>query len=342
MSTLPNLAKTWQFDVNQEIPWQGTTARMGAQILFLLKESLRAFVLAPWTVKGSSNGVTAGMDTVDRWLSRSNITWAADGVARSWIVLQQTGLIGVGNPPTTGFQVLLDCSTTVSSAGVSCRSLISPTGSFTGGSTTARPTAVDEQAVNGVNRTHQQYLWNNGSQVGATRLHVMQSSDGQCTRWLTYNTSTNGPTIGGVALYERISNPTPGLLYPAVAMGYTNLNRDNMFTRQAGIEPFVGNQGGGSATQFFASMSCEGSYDALLPYREFGPDELSDEWAMHPCGLWIPNTTGFRARIGEFFDLWTTSYKLMDGTCFPEDGSREFVKFGSLVFPWNGEAPSLG
>lgn len=343
MSTLPNLAKVWQFDVNQIIDWQGTTALVGAEILYRIKESLRGFTLNPWTVRGSSNGVTAGMDTVDRWLSKSNINWAADGVARSWVVLQQTALIGIGNPPTTGYQLLLDCSTTVSSTGVSCRALVSPTGSFTGGSITARPTAVDEHSINGAeNRSHTHYFWNGGDSRGRTILHVMQSGDGQCTRWVTFLASTNGPTMGGATLIERISNPSPGFLYPAVAMNYRNWNRDFMFTRSANVEPFVGSQGGGTTTQFLAALSVEGSIDATLVNRQGMPDELSGEWMMSPCGIWVPNTVGFRARIGQTFDLWTTSVRLNEGTCFPEDASRQFVKFGSMILPWNGDAPLLG
>lgn len=343
MSTLPTLAKTWQFDVNQEIPWQGTSALVTAQILFLLKESLRNFTLNPWTVRGSSNGVTAGFDTVDRWLSKSNITWAADGQARSWIVLQQTGLIGIGNPPTTGFQVLFDCTSTGTfGAGIACRAMMSPTGSFSGGTTTQRPTAPDEIGLNGVDQTDNQYLWSGGTTASQSRLHVMQSSDGACTRWFVTATTVNGPQMTGCGMYEALQNPNPSLLYPAVGMGYLSFNRNIMFTRNPGDEPFVGSQGS-SATKFEAAVTGEGYIDGQLGGRELTPDAFSGEWVMHPVGIWIPNTTLYKSsRIGSLNDLWTTSTLLNDGTTFPEDGTRQFAKFGGFVFPWDGSPVYLG
>jgi hypothetical protein len=29
------------------------------------------------------------------------------------------------------------------------------------------------------------------------------------------------------------------------------------------------------------------------------------------------------------------------GTAFPEDGTKQWIKFGSLIFPWDGSTPNL-
>src|SRR5512146_2064622 len=98
---LPTKTKTWQFKVNQATKYQGTFAATFQAVMFALKQSLITFALQPWTVVGSSDGATAGLDAVDRWSAANKLVQAADASAHSWIVLKQTGV-------AANFQVCID------------------------------------------------------------------------------------------------------------------------------------------------------------------------------------------------------------------------------------------
>lgn len=87
-----------------------------------------------WTVVGSSDGATAGMDGVDRWtttFTASKLVRAATGSAHSWIVLQNS---------TSGIQVCIDLNGT--NSGQCAITYTRSAFPFTGGSITTRPTAA--------------------------------------------------------------------------------------------------------------------------------------------------------------------------------------------------------
>jgi len=89
--TLPTVAQTWIISPNNRIPFV-TVNDTVSKYLFGLKQFL---VANGYTVKGSSNGVTASpnstliTDGVDRWVTAANVTTRASvtGAAQSWIVL---------------------------------------------------------------------------------------------------------------------------------------------------------------------------------------------------------------------------------------------------------------
>lgn len=341
--SIPLLAKPWQFDVNQFIPYQGTQTRQAQMFLWTLKQSLRNLTYAPWTVKGSSNSVAAGMDTVDRWTASTNVVFAGDGVAHSWIVLQQTGLTSVGNPATSGFQLLIDCSTTPFGDTQGGRVYVSFSAGFTGGSTTARPTATDEIGItsaHGVNT-----YW---AGVGATvplRLHVMQSQDGECLRVFAYQAGLTGPQCVLFIFLEKLSNPIDGLTYPVVCQwlgsssgGSNILTLTQALNTGASSEPLTGRQ---SPTQFWGSFTVEGIDNDDLPTVINVQNEISGEWCMHPLGFYVKNIIGARGRHGAFFDLWMGPQAVGTGTAFPDDNTLQFVKFGPFIVPWDGETPPL-
>jgi hypothetical protein len=85
-----------------------------------------------WTVVSSSNSVTQSLS--DNWNSVSDLVWASDGVAHSWIVLKSPA----GYVPAGGFvYLLLSCATGDSNL------VIKMSGNgFTGGSSTTDPTST--------------------------------------------------------------------------------------------------------------------------------------------------------------------------------------------------------
>jgi hypothetical protein len=51
---------------------------------------------------------------------------------------------------------------------------------------------------------------------------------------------------------------------------------------------------------------------------------------------------GQRGRHGEIADLLFGPSSASHGDTYPDDGSRQLVQFGHLVFPWDGSTPSIG
>src|SRR5262249_44278608 len=113
------------------------------------------------SVAGSSNSLTAGMDAVNRWTSDGALVWAVTGSPHSWIVLN------FGNK----YFLLLD----LNAAGVQQLSAYLSFAGFTGGSTTTRPTAVDEAQICGTGGTAASWV---NSLVAVQRVwHVMMPTD---------------------------------------------------------------------------------------------------------------------------------------------------------------------
>lgn len=138
------LSRSWYSDTNQACT---DTANVGANLLWHLKAFLKGTIGTSdsrglWTVVGSSDGATAGMDAVDRWTDTYNIAklvFADSSTARSWIVLQ--------SPVALGMYLLLDYSGGSDSGGGNCMRAFASTTAFTGGSTSALPTATKQFQV---------------------------------------------------------------------------------------------------------------------------------------------------------------------------------------------------
>jgi hypothetical protein len=308
---LPTLAKTWQFDINQTITAQGSATATGKAIIFALKESLIGFAQNPWTVRGSSNSVAAGLDSVDRWASTANIVNSSSD--HSWIVLRQTGI-------ASNYEVCLDFN----SVGNNMTVAVSASAGFTGGTISARPTATDEAILvntnaymSGVDTTHQ--------------LHVMQSTDGACTRVIVWRGSTNLCTF---MLFDKAVNTVTGWTNPCLsimqaitsdkAITYANLLAgSNSYGRYSG--------------NFTALWTCESNGSSIFPeLTNIGTitNSIDNAWSFFPIGI-ASTTINNRGRHGSIADLWWKPISVSDGDTFPNDANnRQFVAFGPLIFPW--------
>lgn len=111
---LPALSKTYCTRVNIPTTSHSTAAIAGRNIVWLLKAALKDEVTSGtltgsrhpnsvWTCVGSSDGVTAALDGVDRWgtavFDNTKIVSATAASPHSWIILQNS---------TLGYQLLLD------------------------------------------------------------------------------------------------------------------------------------------------------------------------------------------------------------------------------------------
>src|SRR5512138_2278396 len=82
---LPTLTKTWIISPNNRLT-AGSLAGMTGAVLYATKEFLKAH---GYTIKGTSDGVSAAMDGVDRWTdaSKASIRNVSITGAMSWVCI---------------------------------------------------------------------------------------------------------------------------------------------------------------------------------------------------------------------------------------------------------------
>jgi len=320
---LPVLSKTWQYNVNQAITAAGSVTATGQAIFLAIKNTLKGFGTLPWTVRGSSDSVAAGMDAVDRWVAAGNLVGGNPAVAHSWIVLRQTGI-------ATNYELCID----LTDVGFSSQTIvISPSAAFTGGSTTDRPTATDEIVlINGG------ACWSN---LDANHvIHGWQSTDGQCTRLVVWRASTNLCTF---LMFDKPATSVTGWTNPSLgAWQAAGAGVPNLYSTlgHATASPFKGR---GSTTMTLA-FTGEGAYSSgtyMSQTTDIGtnPNDFDSNWPLFPIGL-FSTTAAHRGRHGTVSDLWWKPQSVGNaGDTFPNDATRLFVAFGDLIFPWNGSVP---
>lgn len=319
--SLPTLDKTWQFSGNNAVAAQGTALATNRRILRTIKNLLLAFGTLPWTTRYSCDSAVAGAagDGVDRWDSDTDLVWNAAGSAHSWYVLQQANV-------TATFQVLISLEG-ASAAGSLLTCYFSPSAGFTGGTTTARPTATDEvQVLNGAS-------WGGaGSADSNVIIDAMQSTDGQCTRVVVCRLSAATTFMA----FDRPKNPVTGWSNPSVGIW---LGRDaaNAFTyADLTAVALVKLRLGTTNTSAFCTQEAFGS--TVIGNAAVGANEVSGDFPMLPVGIWC-NNAPVRGRQGEFFDLWMGYTTNAVGDTYPNDATRQFTQWGAPITAWDGTLP---
>jgi len=198
----PVLDKVWQHNVNIQQGNTGVKNDDYAGILLSIKRLLTG--VAPngrplswtgiWTIKASSNGVVADLN--DNWNSTADLVWSSSN--RSWIVLSQSA---------TGSEICLDCNSSSTqimswvwshSAGFNVSSPV----------INARPIATDGLVF----LSSGSWCSAESSPFGA-RLHVMLSTDGECTRVIV-NFRDKSVLFW---LFDLAKNPVSGWTNPSIA-----------------------------------------------------------------------------------------------------------------------------
>lgn len=328
MATLPTLTKTWQFSVNNSTGATGTAIDINRTWVRTVKDAMLAFASTPWTMQYSCDSVTAGAagDGVDRITTNANLVWATAGTAHSWMVLRQTGI-------ATNYELLISCENAAAN-GNTILMVASPSAGFTGGTTTARPTATDQIVLNNPAAS-----WGTTTNT-AIRWHAQQSTDGQCTRILSYQ---SGALLNATIL-DKPGSPVTGWSNPSASYATPTATALSAATLGALAGAFTARIGSTSA---LLSVSAEGliasAVGASFPTNtNWGniANEISGEWPMLPVGM-ISVTATVRGRHGTFQDLWTASGGANTGDTYPSGASNQFAQFGALILPWNGTAVQL-
>lgn len=335
---MPSVVKTWQHSVNQTLGPYGTFTLQQQSLMFALKQTLTTFSSAPWSVLRSSNSVASGIG--DTWATTADLVWSNQGdtgTARSWIVLGQTGM-------GSNFQWLISCQSNGQSPGPehSVFMAISPNAGFTGGTTTTRPTATDEQIIivgaSGTNNG----VWvspTNAAQANRFVLHVSHASDGSATRvhfwynsrhmtFLTFGKVVDSPAVNPLSYW--------GFCFPNVAGGQD----DNSKATYAKWNDIARLNFFYNGTVFNGAGYCtsEGFITSMVGEQILVANEIDGTWPISTMGVQgVP--IALRGRIGRIVDCWWTSTALADGDSFPGGGTNLYAKLGHMVFPWNGTTP---
>jgi hypothetical protein len=317
---LPTLAKSWQYNVNQVLSMDGSNEICADKVCLALKNSLKGFTDYPWVPKGSSNGVSYNMTGTDLWTTVADVVHGNAGSAHSWLVLGQVGM-------SASFQLCIDCTLAFHTLNL----IVSRVG-FTGGTTTARPTATDEQVVSTAGVVVPSGINFQGV------VHAMQSTDGACTRVVV---CANNLVYSFLA-FERLASPAAGWTAPHVVCADlfgTSTTRSSVYNATSRWY-FRHN------TTNYTGLPCTENYGAasashLGSIFNTVPNEINGEWTMAPLGFGSA-AVGVRGRHGYFYDMWDGADMATPGTTYPSDTDRQFVQFGCLIFPWNGSTPRIG
>lgn len=295
------------------------------------------------TVVGSSNGTTGARDGVDRWVTTADIP---NFVTAPWIEFAN------GN----GSHDLL----VYANGGESDWYFYhSPSGAFTGGSASARPTAADEELVYGNS-------WFGRGGGGSTPQFVCNmwlATDGSCIRFTYWQ---GGINFGNI-FYDAVDDPTPGWTHPNYAM-IDKHGVDAFAEQDCGqvgnivFSPYAGDgvfRTWGPHGRMTMLGTCEASgYGGVYSLTQTlgnTKNQISNTYRNLPrCGLFNAyGVNGFGATAGDFgwhgrvFDFWWIGQRSRPpgggdtfhaGDTTPLDGSKQFVIIGDFMLPWNGGA----
>lgn len=322
--TLPIKQKTWNYEFT-EFPLGPTEDSRQTSTMLQLVNSLTSLGANPWQVHYSSNTVTVGTDGdgVNHWNTNADLVWNTS--THSWIVLRNVD----------GVEMLIDLDHSPTSRHLALFYLSTEDG-FTGGTTTDRPTATDEQQISDsttwiVNTAIKWNLW------------VQQSDDGKLSRWYIL---ANDLCVG-LGFVEEIEDAplSPALSYIASVLSSSSV------ANQASLN----NYGNGAVTSSRTwekstgfpwtevsmtadGFSASGSPPLTQPYFE----ERSNEPYLPEQVVW-GLTLGQRGPRGKRTDIWWLSTGPVNtGDTFPAGVTRQFVAVGNFVIPHDGSVPITG
>lgn len=299
----------------QAVPARSTGDLQAKELGYQLVTVLTSFSLNPPEVLGSSNGTTAALDGFNRFTSAAAIVAAAG--AHSWIVLKWK----------SGLQLCLDWN----NASAWLVSLTySVAAGFTGGSTTARPTATDQ----GTNMTSQNFSW--GNVAGPMVIHAAHSEDGNNTRVFV----TAQGAVRTVLLVGKAENPPSDWTNPTFvicrgsadvaltpATTYAGTDRTSA-THPSGVMPL---------RMTFSSIynTAGGGLSYAATYLAYDKNVWSRAYDACEVGL-VSLGGGLIAPRGKVADLWRVGDGMATGRVFRSaDGLYAYAAFAGFLIPWS-------
>jgi hypothetical protein len=273
-----------------------------------------------WSVVFSSNSTIVGAD--DYWSSSGDIVNAIPGSVHSWIVLSNNSIC-------SGYQLCIDCG--LATVGMMYFFVsINGTG-FTGGSTTARPTATDEKQLN-INTDY----WTSYSSGTGPSANIWISSDYSATKIVL------GPTtVRGVWWFVQPIDAPDWWEKPNLSMVNfgTCIHTDHDTTSEMWSGGIVNDL----KAEFGLGTIMIGTTRALTTAGVAGAaGDYGGNWPVSP--MWVLGSNASSPGILGFVpDQWWThnNASLALGDTFPGDSSRQQVVIGNMAFGNDGTTLTL-
>lgn len=319
---LPTLQRRWQFRVNLDPGRSGTNDGDVGAMFCLIKKTLTELD-APWKVVSSSNGYAFGLAGLDCIRDAVDVHGGQVGAPHTWVVMAAPSLPGLY---CLDFDSALTTSLTVT---------WSPGALFKGGTTVIRPGATDEIVL----ASHAPWLgeWRGFDGV-PMRAHVM-ATDG-ATRIICASQNR----VRSLMVFEVPTGATSGWIDPSVSLVSAPRVEAEAGTYDALWDGSPARAQGPLGPMDLALTSegyvAHGGEVVVLGRDHTMPSD--DGYDIVPIGLWHSEVAGQRGHHGFLADTWWTSSALSSGTTFPNDGTKQFVVFGDMLFPWNGTRVELG
>lgn len=319
MSDLPALVKSYQFNkINQGFTASGTALTDQQTVTKAIVDSMIGQTSNHWTCLGSSDSTTAALDNTNRWTTIAKLVFSGGSNPHSWIVLKQAGASNV--------QLLIDLHYF---SGQQFDVYLSFAG-FTGGSTTARPTAADEKVIGSGAIPF-------SPSSASYRLHVWSSTDGAATYVVLYSVNAQ---MFFMAIGATQNVPTAltwtNPVWATCQWGGSALKFSNI-----GSNAFSwGLLGAGTPAWCSFSLTTEytGPVGVITTSQNY-PDDDTGEYPFTPIGL-FSTTASHRGRKATIVDLWWGESSNNSGDNYPGSGTLyQFVQYGDLTFPWDSATP---
>lgn len=309
-----SLEKTWQISTNDLLISDASNiTRAQRQVWWYYDFLTRSNLTGKWTILGSSNGTTAGMDGVDRWgrpFNASNLVYGSNGSAHSWIVLQSPVALGP-------IYVTIAYDKTGFYESVSWYfSYAAPTG----GSTTQNPTVPSPS---------ESYVNINNDAYGANyRFHGAMADDGSFIVAMGRDLSN---AFNGFISVSKLSELRAGdgngtviklITQTGGALSYANL-----------LDDWRGRAPDGTQVTLSVIRPAYGSAgtDLLLGMNQDTTELKYLDW---PAYLFV-NTASKRSIKGRLPDIRLSIGGLASGTCQPSSGTPEKMVSGAFWLPAN-------
>jgi len=316
-------------DITNPDPIYGATYDR-RNLLYEIKDALVSMASSPWTVEGSSDSVTAGMDAVDRWTDPlTDLVWEDSG-PKSWIVLERAD----------GVQLCIVCQApSFSQNGSNIEIWLSTGDDFTGGTTIDRPTSPSE--VDLAAAASGGWSGSAGASARTYRLHVIQSTDGGST---FVRVCYNGYTLMHLDIIAFDDAPsgwkTPVMsLYSSAKSDSHSLTTVVLYGSTPPIHTYHPDVAGGSGQiQSYPGIGSQGT--TRLESDITVANSVSGAVEMLPLSIGTFGQGPVIGRMGTWLDVWAPTVGAT-GDSYPA-AQPDWARFDNLVIPWDGvSTPAL-
>lgn len=333
-----SLSKTWYSTANRALDDTSTAAKASSSALWALGATLTGNVSgtngpegarpsgAYWTLIASSNSLTAGIDATDRlhfsgsYTSTDWVQVTSTGV-HTWYILQSpSGLLD-------GPWYL--CIDYIGAQVENCAFIVSNT-VFSGGTTSARPTATGESAL-----TAQQFISTTASAGktyfstdanGGFRFYVSRNGTGYFSTAMGFEpwVETHSGDTARTVFWLSFVDSTPGAMGSQTNWNFRGKTQDNSaaVTTTFGIFDGTVRPAGTNINSLANTNSIDSTIDAI------------------PMGYIMDTTTTHHGIRGRIPDLWLCGLQAAPGSTIPSTGSPERMICGSWMTV-GSVAPSL-